>query len=75
MAEFYDQTVSGADDIEVRPGFAAMLEHIAGNAARAIIVESANRFARDLIMQETGIACSSARASTSSLPTINGRTE
>ena len=67
VAEFYDQAVSGAGDIEVRPGFAAMIEHIAGNAARTIIVESANRFALDLIMQETGIACSRARASTLSL--------
>src|SRR5262245_17472263 len=31
-----------------------MLEHIAGNGARTIIVETANRFARDLIVQETG---------------------
>jgi hypothetical protein len=32
----------------------AMLEHIAGNGARTIIVETANRFVRDLIVQETG---------------------
>jgi DNA invertase Pin-like site-specific DNA recombinase len=32
----------------------AMLEHIAGNGARIIIVETANRFARDLVVQETG---------------------
>ena len=31
-----------------------MLEHIAGNGARTIIVETANRFARDLVVQETG---------------------
>jgi DNA invertase Pin-like site-specific DNA recombinase len=31
-----------------------MLEHIASNGARTIIVETANRFARDLIVQETG---------------------
>ena len=37
-----------------RPGFAAMLKHIAGNGVRTIIVETANRFARDLIVQETG---------------------
>ena len=36
------------------PGFAAMLERIAGNGVRTIIVETANRFARDLIVQETG---------------------
>ena len=31
-----------------------MLERIAGNGVRTIIVETANRFARDLITQETG---------------------
>ena len=37
-----------------RPGFAEMLKHIAGNGVRTIIVETANRFARDRITQETG---------------------
>src|SRR5271169_603460 len=38
-----------------RPGFAAALERIASNGVRTIIVvETANRFARDLIVQETG---------------------
>ena len=31
-----------------------MLERIASNGARTIIVETANRFARDLFVQETG---------------------
>jgi DNA invertase Pin-like site-specific DNA recombinase len=31
-----------------------MLNHIAGNGVRTIIVETASRFARDLIVQETG---------------------
>ena len=31
-----------------------MLTHIASNGVRTIIVETANRFARDLIVQETG---------------------
>jgi len=31
-----------------------MLERIAGNGVHTIIVETANRFARDLIVQETG---------------------
>jgi DNA invertase Pin-like site-specific DNA recombinase len=54
IAEFYDADVSGADPIETRPGFVAMLERIASNGVRTIIVETANRFARDLIVQETG---------------------
>lgn len=51
---YYDPKVKGADSITSRPGFAAMLERIAGNGVRTIIVETANRFARDLIVQETG---------------------
>jgi DNA invertase Pin-like site-specific DNA recombinase len=51
---FYDAAVSGADAIGDRKGFAAMLERIAGNGVRTILVETASRFARDLIIQETG---------------------
>jgi DNA invertase Pin-like site-specific DNA recombinase len=54
VQSFYDAAVSGADAIDARPGFAAMLEAIAGNGVRQILVETANRFARDLIVQETG---------------------
>ena len=48
--------MSGADHITARPGFAAMMERIASNGVRTIVVETANRFARDLIVQETGYA-------------------
>jgi DNA invertase Pin-like site-specific DNA recombinase len=51
---FYDAAVSGADPLEAREGFVALLSRIAGNGARTILVETANRFARDLIVQETG---------------------
>src|SRR5215210_7585333 len=51
---FYDEAVSGADHVALRPGFAAMMERVASNGVRTIIVETANRFARDLIVQETG---------------------
>src|SRR5262245_37981919 len=54
--EFYDGAVSGADPIEAREGFAAMLKAIAGNGVRTIIVETASRFARDLMVQEVGFA-------------------
>jgi DNA invertase Pin-like site-specific DNA recombinase len=53
---YYDEAVSGADHVTARPGFAAMMERIASNGVRTIIVETANRFARDLIVQETGYA-------------------
>jgi DNA invertase Pin-like site-specific DNA recombinase len=56
VAEFYDAAVSGADPIESRPGFVAMLERIESNGVRTIIVETANRFARDLMVQEVGYA-------------------
>lgn len=51
---YYDPAVKGADSIETRAGFAAMLERIAANGVRTIIVESAHRFARDLMVQEVG---------------------
>lgn len=54
VEEFYDAAVSGADPVDARQGFGAMLKRIAGNGVRTIIVETANRFARDLIVQETG---------------------
>jgi DNA invertase Pin-like site-specific DNA recombinase len=50
----YDAAVSGADPIAERPGFKAMLDRIAGNGVRTIIVESPDRFARDLTVQLTG---------------------
>ena len=56
MGEFTDAAVSGADHIETRPGFTAMLAYIASNGARIIIVETASRFARDLMVQEVGFA-------------------
>jgi DNA invertase Pin-like site-specific DNA recombinase len=52
--EFCDAAVNGADAIEARPGFAAMLARIAGNGVRCVLVEKADRFARDLAVQETG---------------------
>ena len=54
VGEYYDAAVSGADPIDQRQGFAEMLQWIAANGVRTVIVETANRFARDLIIQETG---------------------
>ncbi len=54
VAEFYDAAVSGADHIDKRKGFAEMLDKIAGNGARTILVESPDRFARDLAVQLAG---------------------
>ncbi|WP_436637131.1 recombinase family protein [Microbaculum sp. FT89] len=55
VAEFYDAAVSGADPIETRPGFMALLDRIEANGVRTVLVEDASRFARDLITQELGI--------------------
>lgn len=60
-AEYYDAAVSGADAVDARPGFAGMLTYMLGNGARTIIVENASRFARDLIVQETGYQMLKAR--------------
>ena len=54
VAEYSDDGVKGADPVDQRPGFAEMMKHIAGNGVRTILVETASRFARDLIVQETG---------------------
>lgn len=51
---FYDAGVSGADPVDVRPGFTALLGRIEGNGVSAVLVEDASRFARDLIVQLTG---------------------
>jgi DNA invertase Pin-like site-specific DNA recombinase len=53
--EFCDDAVKGADPIESRVGFAALLDRIEGNGVRTVIVEDASRFARELITQELGI--------------------
>lgn len=51
---YYDKAVKGADPVTSRPGFAAMLERIASNGVRTIIIESPDRFARDLAVQLAG---------------------
>jgi DNA invertase Pin-like site-specific DNA recombinase len=56
VAEFFDAAVSGADPIEGRPGFRALLDRITSNGVRIVIVEDASRFARTLMVQEAGIA-------------------
>src|SRR4029077_12898578 len=55
VAWFSDPAVSGADPIETRPGFSALLDRIENNGVRTVIVEDASRFARDLVAQELGV--------------------
>ncbi|MCX7377794.1 MAG: recombinase family protein [Alphaproteobacteria bacterium] len=47
--------MSGADPIETRPGFAAMLDRIEGNRVRLVLVEDASRFARSVLVAELGL--------------------
>ena len=54
VEEFYDAAVSGADPINEREGFKAMLDRIAGNGVKVILVESPDRFARDPAVQLAG---------------------
>jgi DNA invertase Pin-like site-specific DNA recombinase len=54
VGEYYDKAVSGADRIDHRPGFAEMLQRLASNGAKTIIVETPDRFARDLAVQLAG---------------------
>ena len=52
--EFYDAAVSGADPVDARPGFAAMLKRIAGNERPGDPGRDGEPLRRDLIVQETG---------------------
>jgi len=54
VGEYYDAAVSGADLITDRPGFTEMLARLLSNGARTVIVESPDRFARDLMVQLVG---------------------
>jgi DNA invertase Pin-like site-specific DNA recombinase len=53
---FNDPAVRGSDPIAERPGFGSLLQRIANNGVRIVIVEDASRFARHLLTQEAGIA-------------------
>jgi DNA invertase Pin-like site-specific DNA recombinase len=55
LAWFFDPAVSGADPIETRPGFAALLDRLEANGVQTVLVEDASRFARDLVTQELGL--------------------
>jgi DNA invertase Pin-like site-specific DNA recombinase len=54
---FYDPAVSGADPIEARPGFSALVDRLESNGVSTVVVEDASRFARDLVAHKS-LACS-----------------
>jgi DNA invertase Pin-like site-specific DNA recombinase len=56
IAAYYDEAVRGADAITNRKGFTAMMERVAQDGVKTIIVETASRLARDLMVQEVAYA-------------------
>ena len=56
VSEHYDAAVKGGDHVTLRGGFNKMLVQLLSNGCRTILVETASRFARDLIVQLTGHA-------------------
>lgn len=55
VREFYDAAVSGADPIDQRPGFVDLLTYSKEHGVSVVVVETANRFARALMVQELGL--------------------
>ncbi len=50
--EYRDNGVSGTTDLENRPGLAALLDRIESNGVRIVLIERADRLARDLLVGE-----------------------
>jgi DNA invertase Pin-like site-specific DNA recombinase len=59
--EFYDAAVSGADLIQDRPGFSALLDKVDSNGVRVVIVEGIDRLARGMEAGVLGLALLRAR--------------
>jgi DNA invertase Pin-like site-specific DNA recombinase len=53
VREFREPGVSGTSDLDARPALMEALSAIASNGVRIIIVEHADRIARDLLVQES----------------------
>ncbi len=52
VEEYSDLGVSGTKELADRPGLAALLDRLESNGVRVVIVERADRLARDLMVQE-----------------------
>ena len=55
VEEFYDAAVSGADPLDQREGFVQLLAHAKAHGVGVVLVETASRFARSLMVQELGL--------------------
>lgn len=56
VAEFSDEGISGASDLDDRPALLALFAAIEGNGVRVVIVERADRLARDVMVSEVLLA-------------------
>ena len=52
VGEYRDEGVSGTKELEHRQGLAALLDYIESNGVKVILVERADRLARDLMVSE-----------------------
>jgi DNA invertase Pin-like site-specific DNA recombinase len=52
---FYDAAVSGADPLDQREGFTQLLAYAKEHGVGVVLVETASRFARSLMVQELGL--------------------
>lgn len=52
LAEYRDEGVSGTRDLDGRDGLGELLERIRSNGVRVVLVERADRLARDLLVSE-----------------------
>ena len=52
VEEYSDLGVSGTTDLADRPGLAALLDHLESNGVRIVLIERADRLARDLMVQD-----------------------
>lgn len=56
VGEYRDEGVSGARDLEGRDGLSELIERIRSNGVRLVLVERADRLARDLLVSEVMLA-------------------
>lgn len=53
---FREEGISGATELEHRPALMALMEALASNGTKLVLIERLDRLARDLMVQETIIA-------------------
>lgn len=56
VGEYRDEGVSGTRDLDHREGLSELIERIRGNGIRLVLVERADRLARDLLVSEVLLA-------------------